>query len=332
MYYSYYTVGSLYPANPAPDAELEKGAGRRFSWLAALCVVLLIVAASCVYQGVQAFVDPPATANSGGEIAVGISGKHVIDPNFSDPDAGAPVYVRVEESYRDVLLYEIRFPAAFVSRRFVILLFGDGRLKDVVAEDDDEHTVHLEIGTKPCGPVLCEVLYGTIPRRSASFGVSSRDCANRNNDSSSGVTLVGRGRLLASTDWAHRIARFPGMSSSFSLHAVNTSVTFLFSVPLDGYYNFNRNYGCEQLGFSDDWKATNVSSGARSADDELEWDSTQGLASASAVLQDRNAEAKGNAWIATAAIVAAVAVGFLPIAYEANRVWRRHRRRRHNWR
>jgi hypothetical protein len=327
----YYTVGSLYPANLAPvaPAEPDEGAGRRFGRLAAVCAVLLLAAASCVYQGVQAFVDPPATEHAGGEIAVGIAGKHVLDPHYFDPDTHDPVYVRVEESHRDVLSYEIRFPAAFVSRRFVMILWGESRMEDIVAEDDDHHPVHLEIATKPCGPVSCEVLYGTIPRKSEPF-VSSLDCANRNDDSTTGVTIVGRGHVLVSTDWAHRIARLPHMPSTTSLHAVNTSITLLFPVPLDGYYNFNPSYGCEQLGYSDDWKATNVTSGARSAEGELEWDSTKGLASASAVLQDRNAEAKGNALIATAAIVAAIAVGFLPIAYEAHYVWRRQRRRRLN--
>jgi hypothetical protein len=66
----------------------------------------------------------------------------------------------------------------------------------------------------------------------------------------------------------------------------------------------------------------------QSAGDELLWSSSQDMLPAAFVVRVHYAEEIGNALLATGAATAALAIGFIPVAYDAGRDRRQARRRR----
>jgi hypothetical protein len=93
-----------------------------------------------------------------------------------------------------------------------------------------------------------------------------------------------------------------------------------------GSYRFATASGCKSLDMGTAWRlADSDSKPTYISDTGAGWEIPDGAFSVAVVSAKRNAEARGNQYLASAGLLGALAIGFMPVAYEAFRDWWRRR-------
>jgi len=139
------------------------------------------------------------------------------------------------------------------------------------------------------------------------------------------VDIGGLSDIRTSATWAYQIYTLPSLIGSSS---VNSYISHWNGIALNGWYRTGDPIGCRNDILPTASELTDVYQPATMSEfGQLIWKSQDSFGTAALVMRRRDAEAIGNGLIASGAAMAALAIGFIPVAYEANRSRRRARRR-----
>jgi hypothetical protein len=310
----------------------------RLIWFCVICFAGAFVAGTFVPA---AFTDSPAYRETGGSIQVLLATTAAESHTKSPFDSAGPIFI--EADYFDVGAshYDLSFPKKLSGKRFAVVTDGSGVLIDPSFYYREDVYIP-DIRTFECGSWLdergrrihetCQVIYGTVPYGSGDpeedlEGLSGGWCSKIEKRSEY-ISLVLFGDTSASykPDWAHWSNTLPGFGGGDANehHFVRSH---------DGEFKLDSNYGsvphksCKQLTLWRDRKVGDTDVPPTRTDwDRLIWDGASGDGQVTAITVERNAEGLGNLLLASAAALAALSIGFIPVAYEEYGRWRQYRK------
>jgi hypothetical protein len=98
---------------------------------------------------------------------------------------------------------------------------------------------------------------------------------------------------------------------------------------LHGPYQFFSQIGCKTLGSEGGWQIGDESmNGTQRTGQTIVWDGDAGRGPIVVTSKDRSAEGRGNLYLASSAALAALSIGFMPVAADEGRKWWGRRRPR----
>jgi hypothetical protein len=333
---------------PPPSEPMAVGAGRllRLIWFCLICFTGAFVTGTFVPA---AFTDPPAFDDPYSpslEISMPTTAAESESATpfaTSDPVVVTGLYNQVSEP-----IYKISFPQEYLSKRFVLLIYGTAVMGSVRATDPTgEIEIRLDSHIIQCGYYIrdewrpsgdrCQVIYGVVPSRPDPVVSSSNDplgCekAKVPKSGSASIELSGEedraqvpywDSFIRDLDWAHQSISMPGIEADTSPGVVNEFQGF----------NLGSRYGsvpmraCKKFEVSDDSRIGDVNLTPTNSDPGLMvWDGAAGVPAVTVVTTERNAGGLGNLLLASAGALAALSIGFVPVAYEEWGRWRRYRK------
>lgn len=311
--------------NPPPPSGEPGAAGHfvRLIWFCVLMIAGAIVAATFVPA---AFTSPPATFDDPSGVQV------LVESNNSATSIGesyrAGVYIAAQYSQGagwTPTYYTLFFPRSFVGKKFVVALSGSAVLADPQTPEQrasiTTDTCHAYKGGFGRGNFTqpCQIIQGTVPDHLASIALECiPPSVQAHNSDEVSVYLTG---LSPSNNqrlnWAHWMTTLP----TFYSYKPDSSWDYR-GLALNGKFGGIQEVGCKGLRLNEEWEVGDLSENTTlTAARELIW--ADGNASMAVVSKERGAEGIGNILLATAGALAALGIGFIPVAYEAWRQWRR---------
>ena len=328
------------------EAE-SAGLTRRTVGLTVFCLGLLAAAGICTSYAVMAFADPialPAGFNSV-ELVVQAPKPTSLPLENSAPNVKFYVYQTFySQDGRDYAAYEVLAPAKEAGKKYVLMLEGSARL-GAPSEIDGTPAVRSNsvtfsyssayYVTPTTGP--CQLVRGTFPvtlNGGAAKGNPLPDSCDgtggspwKRSDDDVGIEIIGKSHLVTSASWAYQTYSLPGFTGS--LIDRDAYLNSWAGGKLGGWYRSGNPVGCRVDELATDGEVTDISRPATQSSQELlAWQPTDAGGAAAVVIRGRDAEEIGNALLAIGAATAALAIGFIPVAYDTNRQ-RRARKRQH---
>lgn len=332
--------------------EEEKHAAKpwRVLRLTLLCVILLGLAGFLTYTGVKGFADPLASPTGADSIgfAVQVSTPTAAQVQAGPPDS-IPMYLWATYSPADGkdTDYQITVPAKYAGKRYVLLLAGTARIDQPSAPTlPFVHDPPLQSRSTNCTyPLLgmpqitriteqCQLITGRFPAEANTYMPDADSCQLGAGGSVGSwtpnavmVEFVGTSQVTTASDWAYQQYSLPDIAGL--VEPANYLARWN-GIPLAGWYATGRMAACrvDQLPESVELSDT-YNPAMQSVDGTLLWRGTNGLERAAFVVRRRDADEIANALLAAGAAMAALAIGFIPVAYDADRERRRARSQRH---
>ena len=306
--------------------EADKTIGR-FLRITAFCAVCLIGAGIAMMFVPAAFGNPAAFATKTGSVQLAVA---TSDSATSWSTTGARTTFYIEGSYSQNdprVSYRLWYPKEFGGRRFALLLLGSAVMTKVSATGTTVNADTTTCRRNSAGfdrtiaaEQPCQIVYGTVP--AAPQPAVPDDCSLPPAEQTgfTSVVLDGQSSITTAPDWAHHVTNLPSFIDS---QGPQTFTTWD-AARLDGQYGTGHQAGCRQLERNPDWQLGDVDVTATSVSpDWLTWSGTTGLGGVALVSSNRNAQGHGNVLLAIAGAFAALAIGFIPVAHEEFRTWRR---------
>jgi hypothetical protein len=329
--------------------ELEKEEDRaiqpgRVIRLTALCAGLLLLAGGVTYFGVKEFANPLAVSSGGSFIVLAVQGPAPPGAPGAQgfPSAGqAYLYAGFVQDDADKAAYQVIVPAKDAGKRYVLLLTGTARIEQLT---DDAGAAFPSRLTKCDAPSYqgeaqeaqrqtCQLITGRFASQANGYmppyrcedGTSSFPLPPKPNAIE--TIFKGKPQLATSSSWPYQQYSLPG-TDVWSEGSFGNRDS-LDNISLDGWYYPATLGGCRADILPKNVEVTDIDTPAtQSAGGELFWSSSQDMLAAAFVVRPHDAEEIGNALLATGAATAALAIGFIPVAYEAGRDRRQARKRR----
>lgn len=317
------------------SVEEDATAGRTLR-LAAVCVGFLLCAGFLTAAGADAFADPAAISVGFDSVTLAVAVPRPSQSALYEPSSSIDIYVDAffEQNANDYAEYYISVPAGFAGRKFILLLEGSARISDPKAIGGgviESRSVECHYGIEAAeatGP--CQLISGRIGNQHpiVTTGIPCLD-----EKSFFGLTdyrhvtvdVGGYSHIRTSATWAYQSYTLPSLTGDNS----DSYLSGWAGIPLDGWYRTGHAIGCRNDILPVWSELTNVYEPATlSVLGQLIWKSQNSIGTAAIILRRRDAGAIGNGLIALGAAMAALAIGFVPITYEANRSRKRARRRR----
>lgn len=312
--------------------EDDENHRRRGFVVLAVAVVLAAVSVWLILRGSDGFRDPSPVPTYGSVgVAVDIDGPPEDSsglPLENAPIFGVAGYFDPESDYAE---YTVFFPERFVGRRYALLLADGAVLREVrggmpkvvpCRESGGSGDTAFSIDHR------CQVFYGTVPARPSVEHVSEAESFFCDIDELPGQNAMPRvsieGRLASPVsdeiDWAHTNASFPGMGGGMSNEAVNR----WHGVALDRWYATGLQKGCKVARTPANTKITDSEPGdVWVGRDALGWYGEDALRTGSVVVTERDIQAGATTMVAVGGALIGLAVGLVPVVYEAFRAARR---------
>jgi hypothetical protein len=311
--------------------------------LGALCAGLLLLAGGLTYTGVKGFANPLAVSSGQDSIALAV---RVPTPTFAqqgqaDPSAGSAYIYATFGQNNDATDYEILVPAKDAGQQYALMLMGTALLDhptDYYASFQSRLTTCTTTAAGWSGPPQqqCQLITGRFPSKANGYlpGPDVNRCQGEgyfNTPVAKAPNAVemnfqGRSQLSTALSWAYQQYYLPGMTAWDS--GVSGYQDSLNGISLAGWYELTTIGGCREDDLPENVDLTDIDTPAtQSTGDQLHWNGPQ-IFSTALVVRRRDADEIGNALLAAGAATAALAIGFVPVVYDADRERRKARKRR----
>jgi flavin-binding protein dodecin len=319
------------------EEDEQRGATGRVIRLTVLCAVVLLLAAFFTYNGLKGFANPLAVPSGSDSIEFAVQ---VPQPSQRALQQPAPatefiVYASFNQDDDNFAEYQVFAPSQDAGKKYVLMLQGSARVDHPTGmipepgfrstlSDCDYVLNEIEPATGPC-----ELIKGTfpdmanaeMPADAANCDEGSSDEIGNSSDRAVEIDLGGTSHILTSSDWAYQTYTLP----SFTGLAADAYLNRWNGVDLEGWYKTGALVSCRLDITPTNGELTDASTPATvSTLGALLWNSNDSQSVADAlVFRQRDAEEIGNGLVALGASTAALAIGFIPIAYDAIRVRKR---------
>jgi hypothetical protein len=181
-----------------------------------------------------------------------------------------------------------------------------------------------EMGPPPLPTELCQLIMGAFRSKANAFMPTVSSCQVRATDLSMSatynavqVTFFGSPHIAIASNWAYQQYALPSMQGlAPGVRGYNNRWN---GITLSGWFQSNSVTACmvddlpQNAELSDTYEPA-----MQSGDGELLWNGTQ-VSGDAFVVRRRNADEIGNGLLAGGAAMAALAIGFVPVIYDANR-------------
>jgi hypothetical protein len=313
----------------AAAARLSSGypmaqSGRRLLGLLGVCIISLLAAVIIGGFIPAAFSEPSANVISSGSVAVVLK-KHDSELKLPLKQSDSIVIHASYSANGSFAEYNIWFPERFAGWDFAILLGDSAVLKDPkmmglgvsIEKHDSDCITEIDGGRSGHSFSKCQVIYGVVPLTGEP--TSYPECLEEwEGNNYIPVVVSGRPTVMQSVNWAHRLTTLPALENKTL--SFTTPIEDFANQHLNGRYGAIAQTGCTDTSLDSDWKITDAISPPETANGNvLRWNGPEGV---SLMTSRRNRGATGNILLALAGATAAVAIGFMAVAYEEWGKWR----------
>jgi hypothetical protein len=320
------------------DDENHRGRAVRITLLT---IALLGLSTWLILHGAAGLRDPSADGDGYGNVGVALETGGPPTDSLGLPFKDAPTFgvAGSFEPDENAAFYNVFFPPEFAGKKYALLLEDRAILRKITEGADQTPAVvpcKASGGTGETAYSIshrCQIIYGTVPSVPTTQDLIGSFIAP---DSCSISELPKQfamphiqiwGTLetpiIDHLDWAHEEAALPGMGSGMSNAALNKWN----GVPLDGWYGTGLQDGCKVSNIPLNAKITDANPSEYTMDHyALGWFGQDALLTSTIVARRRDADATANAFVAVGGILAGLAVGLVPVAYDAIRAMRRKRK------
>jgi hypothetical protein len=320
------------------DDENHRGRATR---IALLTLALLVLSAWLILHGAAGLRDPSADGHTFGNVGIAVETDGKPTNAFALPFENPATFgvAGAFEPEENVAFYDVFFPKEFVGKKFALLLEDGAILSKITAGASQTPRA------RPCRQAggagetafsinhRCQIIYGTVPAMPTTADVigsliAPGSCIIKElpeQFTMPHIEIWGmlETPILSRLDWAHEQATFPGMGSGMS----NASFDKWNGIALDRWYGTGLQDACKVSNIPLNDKITDSNPSELTMDhDVLGWYGDQALLSSSLVARQRDADSTANAFVAVGGILAGLAVGLVPVVYEAVRAARRRRK------
>lgn len=319
----------------------DENHGRRAARLSLLTLVILIVSAWLILRGAAGLRDPSADSLTFGGITVAVEVDGPPTNAFGLPFEKAPTFGVAGTFFPDgnVVFYDVFFPTEFVGKRYALLLEDGAILRKLgnAASGTPQPVACRETGgsdqTAYSIEHRCQVVYGTVPSQPTTDDlirslIAPDSCTIdglKGQFSMARVQLHGtlETPMVRSVDWAHDKVTFPGLFGGMSNRALNRWN----GVELNHWYGTGLQDACKMSTIPVDATITDSNpSDLTVTHYALSWPDQEAMFTTCVIAKHRGAEATANVFVAVGGILAGLAVGLVPVVYEALRAGRKRRR------
>jgi hypothetical protein len=280
-----------------------------------MCAIFLLGTFVALFFVPPAFTDPAPDFKSIGSIDTLIASTG--EETNNDPGRwNNRIFIHARYSQDSaVVYYTLWFPNKYAGRKFAFRLSGSAVMRN--AHTEVKAPLTTEGWSCRDAQEQCQILYGVIPVEQLEPIVRGGppDCSLdvTKQDNYTPVRISGDASIISDTDWVHHLTVLPDFTDTYSFDGHE----------LRGTYATALQIVCKELELNPTTKLGDVSSVPTAADTtRLTWNSEFADKHVSVVTADRSAGAWGNLLIATAGLLAAISIGFMPVAYDARRRWR----------
>lgn len=302
--------------------------------LTAIVVVSLVLAGFVITGGAAAFSNPQALSIDFGGVAVAVDAD--ADATTNSFPFATPYHVGLAAGYDDLdsyTTYEVYLPSAWIGRRFIVVLRDKAIMKNV--KGSTKLTVDPITECPDTGGTgsyrykvehRCQFLHGVVPSTSG----TQTECIPEitGDDSTTShvmIHITGDSSIVTHPATGHRLISVPGLVAGlFSPVAIRQ----IGGIDLDGLYGTSVQDGCKTVHITASEEVTSISHPPQlQSDAVVGWSAGDAVINTSIVERSRDAEKWGNVRLAFGGLLVALAVGFIPVVYDAARARRRALRR-----
>lgn len=343
--------------------ELEKDEHRaakpwRVLRLVALSFGLLLLAGVFTYTGVKGFANPLAMSSGLDSVSLAV---RVPTPTadqlstFGWTPISSVISATFDEDL-DTASYFVAMSAEYAGEQFALVLEGTARI-DQPFLNSAFPIASFRSQLSPCTGLLngfgstsqCQIITGRFPSKASGLlpVAAAEKCGKSPNESQKTYSVVafeinGTPQPSISLDWAYQQYSLPGIDSGspFSSYATRTGSSYaagslqndVSRIPLDGWYEYTEMDGCREAILPDNMDLADIETPAsETIGNQLTWNGPD-IYDTAFVMRRPDADEIGNALLATGAAMAALGIGFVPVAYDADRerrkAWKRRRARK----
>lgn len=321
------------------EDEESAGAGARTLRLTGACAVLLLLAGFFTYFGVIGVANPLALPSLSDSADFAVQGSAPTAKVQNDsPAVPLQIFATFDQDDHDYADYELVAPAAYAGKKYAIVLEGNARIDEPASLMSQPPFSSKSVNCKypagytPTSTSPCQLIIGTFPKLTG-FGAGEEmsapgECSQNGKFGASWtnkyveISIAGASHMRTNSNWAYDSYSLPSLVSM----GWGSSVDQWYGISLGGWYQPGITSGCRvdilpvEAEVTDEYEPA-----TQSYPNVLVWQSIDGVAAL--VTRQRDADEIGNALLAIGATTGALAIGFIPLAYEANRMRRRARKR-----
>lgn len=304
-------------------------------------VAMLVVSVWLILHGATGLRDPSSSTSGAGNVSVAVEADR--PPSSASSSAfDQAVTVGVAASFEpdeQAAFYDIYFPKEFVGRRFALLLEDNAILGKII---DGSGT---QVASQSCAesggsgekafsiPHRCQVIYGVVPQvatsddrlRSLIAPPSCNISEVADQFSRPHVQIWGdlERPVVSHLDWAHDAVTLPSLLGGVP----DTPMEKWNGIMLNGWYGTGLQQACKNSTIPFDSTITDADPPDPTVEHyAMGWFGRPAVQRSNFVAKKRESDSTANKFIAVGGILAGLAVGFVPVAYEARRSWRKQRK------
>ncbi len=309
--------------------------------IAVSTAVMFVVSVWLILHGAAGLRNPSSSISGAGNVSVVIEADRP-SSSASSSAFDQAVTIGVAASFEpdeQAAFYDIYFPKEFTGRRYALLLEDNAILGKIV---DGSST---QVASQTCAdsggtgknafsiPHRCQVIYGVVPQAATTEDLLRNLIAPESCNISEVADQYARPHvqiwgdleepILHHIDWAHDAVTLPSLLGGIP----DTAMNRWDGIALNGWYGTSLQEACKNSNIPLDSTITD----ADPTDPTVEhyamgWFGQAACLTSSFVAKKRDSDSTANTYIAVGGVLAGLAVGFVPVAYEAIRSWRRQRK------
>jgi hypothetical protein len=322
------------------DRDTENHAART-ARIVLSTVVMLVVSVWLILHGAAGLRNPSSSISGSGNLSVAIEAdRPTSSASLSAFDQAVIVGVAASfEPDEQAAFYDIYFPKEFVGRKYALLLQDNAILRKIVAGSSTQVASQSCANSGGSGenafsiPHRCQIIYGVVPQVATTDDLLRNLIAPESCNISEVADQYSRPHvqiwgdlekpILNHIDWAHDAVTLPSLLGGIP----DTPMNRWDGIALNGWYGTGLQEACKNSNVPLDSTITD----ADPTDPTVEhyamgWFGRAAVQSSSFVAKKRDSDSTANKYIAVGGILAGLAVGFVPVAYEATRSWRKQRK------
>ena len=323
------------------ERQEQGGATRpgRVLRLVALCLAFFSLAGFLTYTAVEGFADPLAVPTGSDYVALAVQTPQPTPAQLQAwPTSNLPISISAtfDQDDDNYASYEVTAPAKYAGRRYVLMLAGTARI-DQPSRLGDEPPLQARSltctyqvqGLPQRSTSPCQLISGTFPAEADVYMQDSGDGEVVGGGGGSApdaveIAIGGVSHITTGSNWAYQEYSLPSVDGWQPGYETGSYLQQWNGVPLGGWYETGDGTGCREDQLPVNAELTDVYQAAtQSESGELIWDQSGADGPAALVTRQRDADEIGNALLALGAATAALAIGFVPVAYDADRERRR---------